>query len=147
MSNYAVHVTEEPVASGAVETILQVVSSASKGVEVVRWSVSMNGTNPSDTPVRVQILRVSSAGSSTAFTPLKIDPRDDSALATARTAHTAEPTPGDVLETYLVTPYGGLLYVSYAPDERIFVPTNGRIGIRVLSTTALNVSAHLVFSE
>jgi hypothetical protein len=147
MSQFSINVTEEALAAGGSETMLQVVASASKGLEIVRWAVSFNGVSPTDPPVRVELRRLSSAGTSAAFTPLKIDPASDAPIATARTAHTAEPTTADLLEVYSVTPYGGLLVVQYAPDERIKVAASGRLGIRCLSTAAVNCSAYLIFNE
>jgi hypothetical protein len=147
MSLFVVNVTGEAVNANTVETLLQVVASSSKSLEVVRWGVSFNGTSASDVPVRVELLRLSSQGTSSAFTPLKLDPASDAPLATARTAHTAEPTVGDVLEPHQVTPYGGLLVMQYAPDERIRVPASGRIGIRCLAPAAVNATAFLVFNE
>lgn len=147
MTQFSINVTEEALAAGGTETMLQVVASASKGLEIVRWGVSFNGVSPTDSPVRVEIRRLSSAGTSSAFVPLKIDPTSDAALATARTAHTAEPTTGDLLEVYSVTPYGGLVTMQYAFDERIKVAASGRLGIRCLSAAAVNCSAYLIFNE
>jgi len=147
MTQYSVNVTTEALAAGAVETVLQVVASASKDLEVVRWAVSFNGVSPTDPPALVELRRLGSAGTSSAFTPLKIDPNSVASLATARTSHTAEPTTADLLEAYTVTPYGGLLVMQYAPDERIKVAASGRLGIRVLSTAAVNVTAYLIFNE
>lgn len=144
---FSVNVVGEALTANTVETVLQVAASASKAIEVVRWSVSFNGVSASDAPVRVELLRVTSAGTSSAFTPVKLDPATTPALATARTAHTAEPTVGDIIEPYQVTPYGGLLLVQYAPDERPKVEANGRIGIRCLAAAGVNVTAHLVFAE
>lgn len=147
MTQFSINVTEEAAAAGGVETLLQVVASASKSLEIVRWAVSFNGVSPTDVPVRVELRRLSSAGTSSAFVPLKVDPQSDAALASARTAHTAEPTTGDLLEVYSVTPYGGLFVMQYAPDERIKVAASGRLGIRILSTAAVNCSAYLIFNE
>lgn len=147
MTLFSVSVAGEALAAAAVETLIQGVASSSKGVELVRWAVSFNGSSVSEQPVRVDLLRVSSAGTSSAFAPIKLDPTSDSALMTARTSHTAEPTPGDVIETHYVTPAGGLLYIQYAPDERVKVPASTRLGIRVLSPSAVNASALLIFNE
>lgn len=146
-SLFSVNVVGEQLAANTAETALQVVAAANKGLEVVRWSVSFNGVSAADAPVRVELLRLSSAGTSSAFTPLKLDPASDAALATARTAHTAEPTVADILETYQVTPYGGLLVMQYAPDERVKVAANGRIGIRCLAPNVVDVTAYMIFSE
>lgn len=146
MSQFTINVDSEALTTAA-ETLLQVVAASNKGLSIVRWGISFNGTSASDVPVKVDLVRVTSAGTSSAFTPLKMDPSSDAALATARTSHTAEPTIGDVLERYLVTPYSGLLVMQYAFDERIKVAANGRLGIRCTAGAAVNATAFLVFDE
>lgn len=147
MSLFSVNVTEEALGAGALETVVQVAASISKSIELVRWSISFNGTNAADGPVRVQLLRQLSAGTSSEFVPLRLDLSSDAPLARGRTALTAEPSPSDVLETYLVTPYAGLLVMDYAPDARIKVAASGRLGIRCLALSAVSVSATMVFAE
>lgn len=147
MSQYSINVTGEALAAGTAETVLQGVASGSKSIGLVRWAVSFNGVSASDGPVRVELLRLSSAGTSAAFTPVKIDPASDTAMMTARTSHTAEPTVGDVLGTYYITPLAGLLLIQYAPEDQIRVAANGRLGVRCLAVAAVNVSASMVFSE
>ena len=150
MSHYSVVVTGEAIASSTVETILQVVAPADKPVRISRWGVSFNGVSVTDQPVRVELLRLTSAGTSSAFTPLRLNPTDEASRATARTAHTAEPTATDVLEVHYVSPAGGNLVEIYSagyPDERPVAAPAGRIGIRVLATNAVNVNAFMIFEE
>lgn len=147
MSLFSINVSGEAVAANVVETIVQGVASASKSIELVRWSVSFNGSVVTDAPVLVELLRLTSAGTSAAFTPVKLNPADDAPLLTARTSHTAEPVAGEVLEKLYISPAGGMAYVQYAPDERVKVAASGRLGIRVLGVNAVNVSAFMIFSE
>lgn len=147
MSLFSINVSGESVAASTAETILQGVASASKSVELVRWGISFAGTSVTDTPVLVELLRLTSAGTSSAFTPIKLNPQGDSALMTARTSHTAEPVAGEVIEKHYVTPAGGNLVMQYAPDERVWVAPSGRLGLRVLANDSVNVSAFLIFDE
>lgn len=150
MSFYSVNVVGEAVAASAVETIIQVVAPANRKIHLSRWGVSFNGVDVTDQPVRVELLRLSSAGTSSAFIPLKLDESDNAAQSTARTAHTAEPTAGDVLEVHYVAPAGGNLvevYSAGSPDERPAIVANGRLGIRVLAVDAVNVNAFIIFEE
>lgn len=148
MAHYSVNVTGEAIAAGAVETLIRVVA-ATKPVRLSRWGVSFNGADVTKAPVRVELLRLTSAGTSSAFTPLKMDPNSEASLATARSAHTAEPTAGDVLVTLYVTPTGSYeqVFSPGYPDERPIVAPSGRLGIRVLSSDAWNASAFLIFEE
>lgn len=147
MAYFSINVTGEAIAASTVETILQVVASANKRVKVVRWGVSFNGADATKSPVRVELIRLTSAGTSSAYTPKKINEGSDAPMAAGRTAHTAEPTAGDVLEVHYITPAGGNLIETYTLDEAPVVAASGRLGIRVLSSDAWNVNAFLIFEE
>ena len=147
MALFSANVTGESLAAAAVETVIQIVASANKRINLVRWGISFNGVSVTDQPVRVELIRLTSAGTSSAFVPLKLDPTGDAAMASARTSHTAEPAPSDVLEVHYVTPAGGNLIEVYAPDERPVIAANGRLGIRVLATNAVNTNAFMIFEE
>lgn len=150
MAHYSVNVTAEAVSASAVETIIQLVASTSKPIRLSRWGISFNGTSVTDQPVRVELMRLTSDGTSSLFVPKKMDPNSEASLAAARTAHTAEPAPADVLEVHYVTPAGGNLIEVYSPgypDERPIVAPNGRIGIRVLAVNAVNANAFMIFEE
>jgi hypothetical protein len=148
---FSVSVAGEALAVGTMETVLQIISASgtkARSFEVVRWGVSFNGTSASDAPVQVDLYRPTSDGTSSDYVPRALNPSSDPCGATAKTAHTAEPTPGDVLETFYVTPYGGLLVMQYAPDERpIAGPNQIRLGIRCQAAAAVNVRAFMVFAE
>lgn len=109
--------------------------------------VSFNGVTNTDAPVLVELIRLSSAGTSAAFVPVKLNPSDDAPLMTARTSHTAEPTNGDVLERHYVTPAGGNLVLQYAYDERVSVAAVGRLGIRVQASAIVSAAAFMIFDE
>lgn len=150
MAHYSVNVTAEGVAAATVETLIQVVAGASKPFRLSRWGVSFNGATTTDQPVRVELLRLTSAGTSSALTPFRFDPTGEVSMAQGRTSHTAEPAPSDVLEVHYITPAGGNLVEVYSPgypDERPIVAPNGRIGIRVLAVAAVNANAFLIFEE
>lgn len=105
MAHYSINVTGEAIAASAVETVIQVVAGT-KPVRLSRWGVGFNGVSVTDQPVRVELIRLTSAGTSSAFTPLKMDPTSEASLAAGRSAHTAEPAAGDVLVTTYITPTG-----------------------------------------
>lgn len=150
MAHYSINVLGEAVAASTVETIIQVVAGAAKPVRLARWGVSFNGVTVTDQPVRVELIRLTSAGTSSTFVPKKMDPNSEAAVAQGLTSHTAEPVAGDVLEVHYVSPAGGNLVEAYSagyPDERPIVAPTGRLGIRVLAVNAVNVSAFIIFDE
>lgn len=147
MTQYALTVVSESVAANSVETLLQVAAPSGRGVSLIRWGVSFNGVSASEAPVRVELMRMSSAGVSTTLTPRKIDPLKPPATASGLSAFTQEPTVEDLLEVHQVTPFSGLLVMQYAPDERIQIPSGGRLGIRLLAAGAVNATGFMVFDE
>lgn len=130
MGLYVVHARNETLAAATVETLLQVVAPATKRLRVVAWGISLAGVTASEVPGDIELLRQTTAGTASAFTPVKLDEADPAAIATAQVTFTAEPTAGDILHPIQLTPNGGTWEVSYAPDERPVVAASGRIGIR-----------------
>lgn len=145
MSLYAAQVTGEALAAATVETVMLVLAGTNR-CRLRRWGVSFNGTNVANSPVQVQLLRLTSNGSSSSAAPLKLDEADIAATATYRTSFTAEPSTSDVLESHYITPAGGLLVETYFDDAPV-IGVNGRLGIRILGNDAVNVSAFMHFEE
>lgn len=147
MSLHSVNVTAQAVAASTVQTLATVLASANKSVRLVRWGVSFNGADVAKAPIRVELLRLTSNGTSTSYTPKKIDPTSDAVMASGRTSFTAEPVAGDVLEVHYLSPAGGGIVEVYAPDERINVAPAGAVGVRVLASDAVNANVFLIFDE
>ncbi len=96
-----VKVSEELTAS-ATETLVQVVAATNHQVKIKKWEVSFAGVTVTDEPIEVQLTRQSSAGTSSALTPVKWHDSDgDTIDATGRQDFTAEPTTGDILASVL----------------------------------------------
>lgn len=77
------------------KTLLQVVAATNVRVKVREWSISFAGTSNTATPIVVDILRQTSAGTMTALTLRKFNTNDDETLqTTAQHTATAEPTDG-----------------------------------------------------
>lgn len=148
MHQYLVRETAQALVAATVETLVQVTAPATRRLQIMRWGISFNGVTATDVPVQVDLLRQTTAGTASAFTPLKIEEADPAALAAAARAFTAEPTPGDVIESHFVTPNGGLFVVQYGLDERPFVAASGRIAIRANApTSAVTADAFIVWQE
>lgn len=152
-SIYVVNVTAQPLPGGGNPlTLLQVHASTSKGLRLVRWGVSFDGTSVTNVPPRVELARQTSGSSAQAsdYTPVKWDETDiDQCLATALTSFTAEPGGAGVLETHYVSPLGMPFLGQYTvdSDEQPRVAPGSRLGIRVTAPDAVNASAFLVFAE
>lgn len=147
MAKFSIVVQGEAIAAATVETLLTAKAGSIKQIRITKWGISFAGADSTKTPVRVELLRVTSDGTSSSYTPKKLNPADDAPIASGRTAYTAEPTVTDVIEAYYVSPAGGSIVGVYAPDEVIVVPANIGVGIRVLANDATTVSAFIIFDE
>ncbi len=115
------------------KTLLQIVAVANHKVLIDEISISFNGTSNTATPIRVRVLRQTTAGTMSALTLVKDpDDWDETIQTTAQHTATAEPTAGDVLLVEHVHPQQG--YTWQAPFGRALAIGGGdRLGIEVLA--------------
>lgn len=141
MAGVRFHIPTAEIATGiVVKTLLQILAAANHRVLIDGITISFQGVVATDSPILVEVLRQTDAGTGgTALTAKKNNDGDDEALqVTALTAPTAEPTGGDVLKRWLVHPQAGRPW--QAPFGReIVVKGGGRLGLRV--TAAASVDA------
>lgn len=130
-------------------TLLQVVASNSKKLRVVRYGVSFQGSDVTQAPVKVELVRQTNQGTSTDLPIVQQDENGTAALATARSTFTQEPTAAAVLEAHFLTPAGGNLIepFTYGTDDMPVVAPGGRLAIRVLAPATVSAVAFLVFEE
>jgi len=142
-------VQAEAVATAATETLIQVVTGATRKAKIKEWSVSFDGIDATKTPIRVDLLRQTTAGTASALTLVKNDPDDPAVIATAQKTFTVEPTAGDILWSSYISPAGGFDRVQLPLGEEIVVDVSERIGLRVVvpSGSNCNATAYIRFEE
>ncbi|MEY2930157.1 MAG: hypothetical protein RL033_906 [Pseudomonadota bacterium] len=134
------------------KTFLVLATPSTKRAIIKQWGVSLNGVDASQTPVLVELMRFTTAGTggTTIAAPVKEDPGSEASLLTAsfRTP-TAEPTAGDILEQHEITPAGGLLVMQYALGDEPVMGVSQWLGIRYTTVTGVapTMSAHIKFAE
>lgn len=140
-------ITEQALGAATQETVLQLVAAANHRVKLLQWGVFFDGTSVSEAPVQVVLQRQSTAGTSSANTPVKIDDSLAETLqTTARDAFTVEPTSGDILWAGEVHPQSG--YSEILPlGQEIIIGGGDRIGIRCTAPAAVNARAFMKFEE
>lgn len=133
-----------PISTGtSLKTLLQVVAAANHAVLIDEISVSFQGTSNTASPVRVDVLRQTTAGTMTAGgtnSSIKFDPDDvdETIQTTINDTATAEPSASDILFTWFVHPQTGLDW--QAPfGKSIKIGGGDRLGLRV--TAAADVQA------
>jgi hypothetical protein len=151
MAIYTARVSGAATASNAARTMVQVVAGSTKRVKVKEFSCSFDGADSTKTPVLVELLRETTAGTSSALTIVENEEALESPIATALQTFTAtDPTAGDILFSAYVTPAGGLLGWQYPLGDEPVVAPSGRIAVRVTTVTASgtpNCAAFIRFEE
>lgn len=141
-------VTGEIATGTSTKTILQLVAAANHRVVVREIRASFKGVSASATPVLVEVLRQTTAGTMSALSPVKLNSADDETLqTTAQHTATAEPTAGDVVLAAEVHPQGGL-FAWVAPfGGELVVPGGERLGLRVTAGATVNCIAMMSVEE
>ena len=140
-------IAEQALATATQETVLQLVAAANHRVKLLKWGVFFDGTSVSAEPVQVTLERQSTAGTSSANTPVKVDDSLAETLqTTARDVFTVEPTSGDVLGVFEVHPQSG--YAELLPlGQEIIIGGGDRLGIRCTAPAGVNCRAFMMFEE
>ena len=135
---------DQALAAATVETLVQFVAPSSARLRVVEFAISFDGTSATAVPVDVDLLRQTTAGTAAAGTVVKWDESDPTPTPTSQISFTAEPTAGDVLASWDVPAYNGLLVMQYAEGREPIVAASGRIGLRANAAAIVNASGYLV---
>ncbi len=138
------------VTSATAKTILQLVAATNHRVLIKGFTVSFKGTSATDSPILVQILRQTTAGTSSAATMVKNNSADDETLqTTGRYDCSAEPTASDILMISEVHPQSGW-QVFFPLGQEIVIPGGGRVGIKCTPSatpTSVSATADFIFEE
>lgn len=131
----------------AARTLLQIVAASNHRVTLEELEISFEGVTNTATPIKVDVLRQTSAGTMTGLTLVKDNSNDDETPeVTAQHTATSEPTAGDVLDSFYVHPQQGRLW--QAPFAKPFViPGGTRLGIRVTAAASVNAIVKAVLDE
>lgn len=129
-------------------TLMQLVAATNHRVEVIEIGISFDGINNTHKPIDVDVLRQTSAGTSSALTLHKADDSlGDSFDVTALKTFTAEPTDGALIpRPWHVHPQTGLIY-PVPSDAPIWIGAGDRLGLRVLAANAVEATAYILFRE
>ena len=140
-------VTGEVVTGTSLKTILQVKAAAGTRIVVKEWSISFIGTSNTAQPIKVDVMRQTTAGTMTSLTPVKVNSSDDETLTTtAQHTATVEPTASDIIFSEEVHPQSG--YTWQAPfGEEIIVPNAGRLAIVVTAAASTSCVARFKGEE
>lgn len=144
---FSARVPEVALSSDVTGTVIQLIAPANQRVKVLRWGLFFDGTQPRNEPVSVRVLRQTSSGTASFFTPVKLDGSiSETIQTTARRTFTLEPTDGDILESYNIHPQQGI-FVPYVLGQEIILSGGSRLGISCAAPNDVNVTAFIVGEE
>jgi hypothetical protein len=148
MATFTARDTAVSLTAATTKTIVQIVPAANTPCRIVEIGVSFNGITTTDVPVLVQLLRQSTAGTSSSLTLIADqESSGKSAVATALKTFTVEPTTGNILRDWYVTPVAGLFVIQF-PLGREIDALSSRIGLRCNApTSGVSVNAYISFEE
>lgn len=149
MGLYTARVSAVALTASTTKTLLQVITGANRPGRVVEMSVSFDGVDASKTPIQVDLLLQTTAGTSSALTLVKDNRLSEAVQATALQTFTVEPTASDVYRSWYVTPANGLWALQWPLGREIQMNVSERVGIRCIvpAGTSCNATATLTFEE
>jgi len=132
------------------KTCLTIKAPANHRVKLLGLEVFFKGTSATDTPVKIEMSRITTDGSG-GVTTLTPAPNDENAgetpLSTVKSAYTTEPTTYGVnLKTWEVHPQTGLI-VYFPLGQEVIIKGGNILGLRLTSSQAETVSIDPVFEE
>ena len=148
MARFHGRATRAGISTGtSAKTLIQLVAPSNHRVALTGWKIGFHGTNNTHEPIKVDVLRQTTAGTMTSLTPVKADDSLAETLqTTAQHTATAEPTAGDVLDTMTVHPQTSYTEVVGSLNE-ILIGGGDRVGLRVTAGNDVNADVTLMFEE
>lgn len=140
-------VTGQITTGTSAKTLLQLVAASNHAALIDEISISFNGTSNTAEPIKVDVLRQTSAGTMSSLTLVKDpDDWDETMQTTAQHTATAEPTAGDVLMSEHIHAQQG--YTWQAPFGReIKIGGSDRLGIRVTAPASVSAIVRVAGQE
>lgn len=135
----------------AATAITQLVINAPAGIReaITGIAVYFDGTSNVAVPVLVRLIGASTAGTTTAVTPRKLDRDIATALQlTAGELATVEPTKDQGIQCEaLIHPQSGAQLMVPLPDGEIIIPGGGHVALEITAAANVNVLCEIIGEE
>lgn len=150
MTIFTAEIGATALVASTTRTLIQVIPATDRPVKLLELSVSFDGVDGTKPVCLVELVRQSTGGTASALTLRKEQENDaQNIVATARSGFSStEPTTGDVIRHWDVTPAGGLLILQW-PQDREPVALSNRLAVRVTTGAGVtnNVVAYMTCEE
>lgn len=130
------------------KTVAEVATGAAVSARLVSADVTFDASTPT-AGVKVELVRYTTTGTGTAYTPLKYngEAQNRAAVVTAKINDTVEPGTPTVVATYYVPNTGGVLY-QLPLGRELYLPPSSFLGVRVTAPTGTpNCAVNCVIEE
>ncbi len=145
MDKYVASADGVALVAATAKTVVNIASPATARFRVTGVEVSFDGVTAGNTPVLVELVRQTNAGTVTAVTPVPVDSAAPAALGTAGKNATVEPTGPTVIKSFRLSPNGGTAFVPLVGADMITVPVSGFFGIRCTAAQNVNCNAEISY--
>ena len=143
----AIATTGELSTGTSAKTLLQLLAASNHRVLLHELMVTFKGTSSTASPILVELIRQTAAGTMSASTINKVDPGVDETLQTTATENaSSEPSGTEVLNSWLVHPQGGATWQAQFGGAYV-IPGGGRLGIRVTASADVNATVSATIEE
>lgn len=129
------------------KTVVEIATGSTVTARVVAVDVSLDAS-VATAGVKVELVRFTSTGTGTGYTPGKFnaDAQNRAANATAKVNDTVEPgTPTVVLTYYVPNTAGGSWQLPLGRE--LYIPVSAFLGVRVTAAGTPNCAVNVVFEE
>lgn len=148
MHIYTTTWTNRALTAATKQTLVQLVTGATRKMKILEWGISFDGTSATAEPVDVFVCRQTGAGTASAGTISPLDPSLPAGISTSQITFTVEPASDDIfLARYAVHPQGGLFVVQYPLAREPQLAISTRCGITATAAAGVNCSGYVIFEE
>lgn len=134
-------------AASTAKTVLAVIAPAQFGVDLIGYTVGLDGVTASATPGVLEIVSFTTDGTGTGATVNQNYGRAITAGFTSKYNYTVEPTTATVLYRTSLTPNGGTIVYEFPRDRTPDCAVSNLIGLRLTYPAIVNVNATLTFER
>lgn len=142
----AVTPSEVALVADTAKTVLMITAPANQRVVVQRMGIFFDGTKSNDAPALIQLYRMEDAGTLTSGSVADYQDLGVTFNTTFGYNATAEPTYGELVDSFNIHPQQGIEIILPLMQELI-VAGGGRVGMVVTASSSVNCIAKMMFEE
>jgi hypothetical protein len=139
--------TPVPLVAATAKTVVAVLGASSDTLNVDEIGISFDGVTSSAVPAIVELVEVSTLGTSTSYTPQQVYGPAQASSASAAYNASVDGTVQAIKASWYVPVFNGLLIVQYPLGKEAQVAASRGFGLRVTAPAVVNCLPYIFFSE